>query len=122
MPVATPPVGFQRPDDDELLSPRVLDQLGERYDIREEAGRGGMAIVWLALRRSDGKRVALKVLRRGLAQAIGTRRFLREIGIASTVQSPALMPLEDSGDIDGVLYYVMPFAEGGSLRTLMDRT
>ena len=121
MPVATPPVGFQLPHDDEPLSPRVLDQLGERYDIREEAGRGGMAIVWLALRRSDGKRVALKVLRRGLAQALGTRRFLREIGIASTVHSPALMPLEDSGDIDGVLYYVMPFAEGGSLRTLMDR-
>ena len=121
MPVATPPTGFHHPADDEPLSRRVLDGLGERYDIREEAGRGGMATVWLALRRSDGKRVALKVLRRGLAQALGTHRFLREIGIASHVHSPALMPLEESGEVDGVLYYVMPFAEGGSLRALMER-
>jgi serine/threonine-protein kinase len=113
--------GPQAAPDDEAPSPLFIERIAERYEIERVAGRGGMATVWLARRRRDGKRVALKVLRSGLSQALGSRRFLREIGIATQVQSPALMPLEESGEIDGVLYYVMPFAEGGSLRQRMDR-
>ena len=112
--------GVTLPSDDEALSPALFDTLSERFEFVEEAGRGGMATVWLARRRSDGRRVALKVLRRNVAEALGAARFLREIGIASSVHSPSLMPLEESGEIHGMLYYVMPFAEGGSLRRRMD--
>lgn len=107
-------------DSDASLTPLFRQSISALYEIEREAGRGGMATVWLARRRSDSKRFALKVLRRGVAEALGTQRFLREIGIATEVRSPALVPLEASGEIDGVLYYVMPFAEGGSLRQRID--
>ncbi len=109
-------------DDDasDALPPPVLAHLGGRYEIVREAGRGGMATVWLALRRTDGARMALKVLRLSVARALGTERFLREIRIATHVHAPTLMPLEESGEVDGMLYYVMPFAEGGTLRQRLD--
>lgn len=109
-------------DHDADLSANVIQQLSPVYEIVCEAGRGGMATVWLALRRRDGARVALKILRSGVGRALGTRRFLREIRIATQVHAPSLMPLEDSGEVDGMLYYVMPFAEGGTLRRRLDAT
>ncbi len=103
--------------------PRAFrEALASRYTIQEEIGRGGMATVWLAIRRSDGARVALKVLRPTLAQALGARRFLREIEIAALVRAPGLLRLEDSGEIDGVPYYVMPLVDGESLRQRMARS
>jgi len=104
----------------EAVPPGVIEELSTRYEILSEAGRGGMATVWLALRRTDGARVALKILRPGIARALGPDRFLREIRIATAVRAPTLMPLEESGDVDGNLYYVMPFAEGGTLRQRLD--
>ncbi|MEO7521641.1 MAG: protein kinase, partial [Gemmatimonas sp.] len=112
--------GARRARDDEPLSDAFREGIGKRYVVEREVGQGGMATVWLARRTDDERPVALKVLRHGLAQALGARRFLREIGIATEVKAPELMPLEDSGEIDGVLYYVMPLAEGGSLRQLLD--
>lgn len=107
-------------DSGDAVPPGVIEELSTRYEIVREAGRGGMATVWLALRRTDGARVALKILRPGIARALGPDRFLREIRIATEVRAPSLMPLEESGDVDGNLYYVMPFAEGGTLRQRLD--
>ncbi|MCC7052740.1 MAG: serine/threonine protein kinase [Gemmatimonadaceae bacterium] len=102
--------------DDDAIVAAVTERLQGEYSFEGEAGRGGMATVLLARRRSDGQRVALKILRRGVAQALGAHRFLREIRIASDIHAATLMPLVASGEVDGSLYYVMPFAGGGSLR------
>ena len=80
-----------------------------------------MAAVWLARRRSDGGRVAIKVMRGDVAQALGVKRFLREIRIASDVRAPSLVPLEESGEADGIPFYIMPFADGGSLRNRLSQ-
>ncbi len=101
------------------LSSSFLAGLGDRFRVEREIGRGGMATVWLAHRHGDDGPVALKVLRPAFADAIPAQRFLREIRIAAEVKSPALVPLLESGEIGGVPYYVMPFAEGGSLRELL---
>jgi len=90
--------------------------LAARYSIERELGAGGMATVYLAEETKHGRRVAIKVLRPELAASLGTERFLREIGIAARIAHPHIVPLIDSGDAEGLLYYVSPFVPGGSLR------
>ena len=95
--------------------------LAGRYGIERELGAGGMATVYLATDVKHERQVALKVLRAELAQALGPERFLREIKIAARLDHPHILALNDSGDADGFLYYVMPFVDGESLRDRMTR-
>jgi hypothetical protein len=88
-----------------------------RYEVMRLLGRGGMATVYLARDLKHGRDVALKVLLPDLAALIGADRFLREIGIAARLTHPRILALHDSGEAAGFLYYVMPYAAGGSLRT-----
>ena len=94
--------------------------LGGRYRIERELGAGGMATVYLAHDLKHGRDVALKVLRAELAESIGRDRFLREIQLAAKLTHPHILPLFDSGDAGGVLYYVMPNVDGHSLRDRLD--
>ncbi|MGH7702711.1 MAG: protein kinase domain-containing protein [Gemmatimonadales bacterium] len=100
---------------------RLRDALGDRYDVEREIGHGGMAHVYLARDLRHGRLVALKVLRPELAAALGPDRFLREIQIEARLQHPHILPLFDSGSADGLLYYVMPYVEGETLRNRMSR-
>jgi hypothetical protein len=90
--------------------------LGDRYAIERELGRGGMAAVYLAADLKHDRQVAVKVLHSPLAAAIGSERFLREIKITAQLSHPHILPLLDSGEVEGLLYYVMPYVGGGSLR------
>jgi len=96
--------------------------LGDRYIIERELGRGGMATVYLAEERKHGRKVAIKVLRPEITAALGTDRFLREIGIAAQLSHPHIVALIDSGEAAGLLYYVQPHVPGGSLRERLDET
>jgi serine/threonine-protein kinase len=100
---------------------RVRTVLADRYLIEREVGRGGAATVYLAEDRKHRRPVAVKVLRPEVSQAVGPERFLREIEIVAALSHPHILPLYDSGDADGYLYYVMPYVEGGTLRDLMVR-
>lgn len=100
---------------------KVRDALVDRYTLDQEIGSGGMAIVYLATDIKHDRRVALKVLRPELAAAVGVERFLREIQIVAKLNHPHILPLYDSGEEDGFLYYVMPFVEGESLRDRLSR-
>ncbi|MBI1966755.1 MAG: serine/threonine protein kinase, partial [Gemmatimonadetes bacterium] len=95
--------------------------LAERYTIERELGRGGMATVYLAQDRKHHRAVAIKLLRPELTDLLGRERFLREIQIAAGLQHPNILPLYDSGAAEGLLYYVMPYVAGESLRDRMDR-
>jgi eukaryotic-like serine/threonine-protein kinase len=95
--------------------------LSERYGIERELGQGGMATVYLARDLRHDRDVAVKVLRAELAESLGRERFLREIRLAAKLSHPHILPLFDSGDADGRLYYVMPTVEGSSLRNRLDR-
>ena len=95
--------------------------LADRYTVEDEIGRGGMAIVYRANDRKHDRPVAVKVLRSEVAAALGAERFLREIQIAARLNHPHILPLHDSGNADGILYYVMPFVEGESLRDRLTR-
>ena len=104
----------------ELLD-RLQQALGGRYRIERELGRGGFATVYLATDLKHQREVALKVLHPELALALGSQRFLREIAMVAQFRHPHILPLYDSGDADGLLYYVMPFIEGESLRQRLER-
>jgi len=95
---------------------RLRAVLANRYAIDRELGRGGMATVYLATDLKHGRQVALKVLRPDLAQTLGPDRFLQEIRIAAGLTHPNILPLHDSGDADGLLYYVMPYVASETLR------
>ncbi len=95
---------------------RLKTALADRYTIVEEVGAGGMATVYLAEDLKHHRQVAVKVLRPELAAVLGPERFLREIEIAAQLQHPHILPLHDSGEADGFLYYVMPYVKGESLR------
>ena len=95
--------------------------LAERYRIRRELGRGGMAVVYLAVDLRHDRPVAIKVLQREIALALGADRFLNEIRTTAGLSHPHILPLHDSGDAGGLLYYVMPFVDGESLRQRMRR-
>jgi len=100
---------------------RLEQALGGAYRIEREIGAGGMATVYLAQDVKHDRKVALKVLRPELAAAMGTDRFPREIHIIAQLQHPHIVPLYDSGELGGFLYYVMPFIEGESLRARLAR-
>ncbi len=102
------------------LSGGPQGSLASRYFLEREVGRGGMATVYLAKDLKHGREVALKVIRPELAAAVGTERFLREIEITAGLNHPHVLPLLDSGAPDGLLYYVMPYVAGGSLRPLLE--
>ena len=103
------------------LFDRLRSALAERYTFERELGRGGTAVVYLARDRKHDRSVALKVLLPHVAAAIGAERFKREITIAAGLTHPHILPLHDSGDADGLLYYVMPFMRGETLRDRMTR-
>jgi len=103
----------------------LLDHLkaaiGDRYEIERELGAGGMATVYLAKDVRHHRNVAIKVLRPDLAAVLGGERFLREIEIAAQIEHPHILTLIDSGEADGILYYVMPYMKGESLRDRLSR-
>jgi len=103
------------------LLERLRSALSDRYAIESEIGRGGMATVYLAEDLKHHRKVAIKVLHPELAAAIGADRFLQEIEIVAGLQHPHILPLHDSGEADGLLYYVMPYVEGESLRERLER-
>jgi tRNA A-37 threonylcarbamoyl transferase component Bud32/tetratricopeptide (TPR) repeat protein len=100
---------------------RLSAALGTQYTIERELGRGGMATVYLAQDLKHHRRVALKVLRPELTMAVGADRFLREIEIAAQFAHPHIVPVFDSGEAGGFLYYVMPYVVGESLRSRLTR-
>jgi len=104
-----------------VAAPPLAAALADRYTIERELGRGGMATVYLAEETKHGRKVAIKVLRPGLAASLGAERFLREIGIAARLSHPHIVPLIDSGEAGGSLYYVQPHVPGGSLRDRLER-
>ncbi|HLG05538.1 MAG TPA: protein kinase, partial [Gemmatimonadales bacterium] len=100
---------------------RLSAALADRYRIERELGQGGMATVYLAHDRKHERRVALKVLHPELAAVLGAERFLAEIKTTAVLQHPNILQLFDSGAADGLLYYVMPFVEGETLRSRLTR-
>ena len=106
----TPPAGTAR-----------LDQIGDRYTVEREIGRGGMATVYLCTDSRDGGKVAVKVLRPELGSAVVVERFLREIAFASELDHPQIPKVLDSGVVGELPFYVMNYIEGESLRARLDR-
>jgi len=104
-----------------VLLQQLGEALGDRYRVERELGRGGMAVVFLAEDLKHHRRVAIKLLKPELSMVLGSERFLREIELAATLQHPHILPLYDSGQAAGLLYYVMPFVEGESLRQRLAR-
>jgi hypothetical protein len=100
---------------------RIEAALADRYRIERELGEGGMATVYLADDLKHNRKVALKVLKPDLAQMLGKERFLAEIETTANLQHPNILPLFDSGEASGFLFYVMPYVEGESLQDRLDR-
>jgi len=100
---------------------RLTEGLRGRYTLERELGQGGMALVFLARDLRHDRHVALKVLRPEISAEIGAERFLREIKMAAGLTHPHILPVHDSGEADGLLYYVMPNMEGHSLRERLER-
>ena len=99
----------------------VTEALSDRYEILSEVGRGGFATVYMARDLRHGSHVAIKVLRRELVSSFGGMRFTREVQITASLQHPHILPLLDSGEANGLPFYVMPFVEGESLAHLLKR-
>ncbi|HEX9754248.1 MAG TPA: protein kinase [Gemmatimonadales bacterium] len=102
-------------------APRLAAALADRYRVERQLGAGGMATVYLAEDLRHHRRVALKVLRPELAAVIGAERFLHEITTTANLQHPHILALFDSGQVDGTVFYVMPYVEGESLRERLTR-
>jgi serine/threonine protein kinase/Tfp pilus assembly protein PilF len=100
---------------------RLREALAQTYTVDRELGRGGMSAVFLAQDCKHDRAVAIKVLHPELAASLGPDRFLQEIRLAARLSHPHIHPLFDSGNADGMLYYVMPYVEGESLRERLDR-
>src|SRR5881394_388851 len=100
---------------------QLKQALAGRYEIVREIGVGGMATVYLARDVRHERRVALKVLNPELGAVLGVERFLSEIKVTANLQHPNLLPLFDSGAAGGLLFYVMPYVEGESLRARLTR-
>jgi serine/threonine-protein kinase len=103
------------------VSDRLASTLADRYRIERELGAGGMATVYLARDLKHDRDVAVKVLNPDLARSLGRERFLREIGTTANLRHPHILPLYDSGEAGGFLYYVMPLVVGESLRARLER-
>ncbi|MBL8998834.1 MAG: serine/threonine protein kinase, partial [Gemmatimonadetes bacterium] len=95
--------------------------LAGRYTLEREVGAGGMATVYLARDLKHDRRVAIKVLKPELGAVLGVERFLSEIKVTANLQHPNLLPLFESGQAEGLLYYVMPYVEGETLRARLER-
>jgi serine/threonine-protein kinase len=100
---------------------RLTAALADRYAIERKIGAGGMADVYLTHDLRHHRKVAIKVMHRDLAELVGVDRFLREIETTAKLQHPHILPLFDSGSIDGTVFYVMPYVEGESLRSRLKR-
>ncbi|MGK2934397.1 MAG: protein kinase domain-containing protein, partial [Gemmatimonadaceae bacterium] len=100
---------------------RLTTALADRYRIERELGQGGMATVYLAHDLRHDRQVAVKVLHPDLAAALGAERFLTEIKTTARLQHPHILPLLDSGAADGLLFYVMPYVSGETLRARLER-
>ena len=100
---------------------RLTTALADRYRVERQLGQGGMATVYLAHDLKHDRKVAIKVLKPELAAVLGAERFVVEIRTTAALQHPHILPLFDSGTADGFLYYVMPFIDGETLRTKLDR-
>ncbi len=100
---------------------KLVNALAGRYRLERELGRGGMATVYLAEDVRHRRHVAVKVLHPELSAVIGPERFLKEIELTAGLQHPHILPLFDSGSVEGLLYYVMPYVEGETLRARLDR-
>jgi serine/threonine protein kinase len=94
----------------------LVEALADRYRLDRRLGAGGMATVYLAHDRKHGREVAIKALRPHLAETLGRERFLREIQLAARLNHPNILPLYDSGEANGCLYFVMPVIAGQTLR------
>jgi len=105
----------------EDLLTQIQTALADRYTVEREIGRGGMATVFLAQEHHPRRRVAIKVLTPDVATRLLRERFLREVNTASTLTHPHIVPVFAAGEADGLLYFVMPFIEGESLRQRMTR-
>ena len=103
------------------ITDRVRAALSSRYRIERELGAGGMATVYLATDLKHDREVAIKVLRADLAAVLGTERFLAEVKLSAKLDHPHILTLIDSGEAEGILYYVMPFVRGESLRARLER-
>jgi eukaryotic-like serine/threonine-protein kinase len=103
------------------IASRLAAALAERYVIERELGRGGMATVYCAVDLRHDRKVALKVVKPELSAILGPERFLAEIRVTAHLQHPHILPLFDSGSADGLLFYVMPYVEGESLRDRLRR-
>ncbi len=103
------------------ITGRLSTALADRYRIERHLGEGGMATVYLAEDLKHKRKVAVKVLRPELAAVLGAERFVQEITTTANLQHPHILPLHDSGDADGFLYYVMPFIDGETLRDKLNR-
>jgi tetratricopeptide (TPR) repeat protein len=99
----------------------IQDALGDRYEVRGEVGRGGMATVFSAFDRQLGRVVAVKVIHPDLSHRLGASRFHREVTIAATLQHPNIVPVFEAGERGGLLFYTMPLVEGESLRDRLRR-
>jgi serine/threonine-protein kinase len=107
--------------DEQAQLNRLKVALARRYNIDRELGRGGMSVVYLAEEPRHARRLALKVLPPQVAATLGSERFLREIKTTAGLSHPHILPLFDSGEADGFLFYVMPYIEGESLRQRLNR-
>jgi serine/threonine-protein kinase len=100
---------------------RLKDAMADRYTLERELGAGGMATVYLAHDPRHNRKVAIKVMNSELAAIIGAARFLKEIETTANLQHPNILPLFDSGEVDGTVFYVMPYVQGESLRGRLAR-
>ena len=98
-----------------------LDAALDGYRIDHQIGEGGMAVVFLARDLKHSRQVAIKVMKPEIGASLGTERFLREIAIAAQLSHPHILPLYDSGEVDGLHYLVMPFVEEESQRDRLER-
>ncbi len=105
----------------DLTASRLQPSLDGRYSIERELGAGGMATVYLAEDLKHHRKVAIKVLHAELSAMLGPDRFLKEIELTASLQHPHILPLFDSGSADGLLFYVMPYVDGETLRGRLDR-
>ncbi len=103
------------------ITGKLTTALADRYKIESHLGEGGMANVYLAEDLKHHRKVAVKVLRPELAAVLGAERFVQEITTTANLQHPHILPLFDSGEANGFLYYVMPFIDGETLRDKLNR-
>ena len=103
------------------LSREFCRVIEDRYSLERQIGEGGMATVYLARDHRHQRHVAIKILKPDVGSAITAERFLEEIRVTANLHHPHLLPLFDSGEADGLLYYVMPYVAGESLRVKLRR-